>query len=240
MIVALFLFFTEFLHPTNSTFIKYQVVTGDKFLDSGGAGKPYINCSAALDNMENCTSKTLLCGDGAVSITFTEFGLFPSSGMAGGDNLSIFSGNTLLYSSTSSVSAIGKTFTSRDSTGCLLIVFTATSSYAMQGWSADITVLGGVEDTPVEKEEKECNLVCKANVVIPVSESISLSVLDFIMNPGPCLEEYTLIFSYPDGTNKYTPPRILDTSHKGHKFEYKVMITYKGISNYCWGYLTVR
>lgn len=232
----LLLLFTDFLQPINNEVVIYDVKTGDRFLDSGGEGQ-YLNCTAPLENREMCTSTAMLCGDGTISITFTEFALFPSSGVLGGDHLSIYSGDRLLYSSRSGISAKGMTFT--DTAGCLIFVFTATSAYAMQGWEADIVVTGGeVFESP--PDDKECNLVCKSNVFVSVNEIVSMSVLDFIMNPGTCLEEYTLTFYYPDFTNKYVPARVLDSTHKGLKFEYKVMTTYKGISNYCWGYINVR
>lgn len=232
----LFLLFTDFLHPTNNKVVMYEVTTGDRYLDSGGEGQ-YLNCTAPIEDMEMCTSKAMLCGTGTISVTFTEFALFPSSGVLGGDYLSIYSGDRLLYSSRSGISAKGMTFT--DTAGCLLFVFTATSAYAMQGWEADI-VTGTVFESPPEEEDRQCNLVCKSNVYVEVQDIISFSVLDFIMNPGTCLEEYTLIFAYPEFTNKYVPARVLDSTHKGKKFEYKVMTTYKGISNYCWGYINVR
>lgn len=244
MYTLILLLFTDFLQPINSGFVRYTVSTGDRFMDSGG-DKPYINCSSPIDNQQSCTSTSILCGNGVVSLVFTEFGLFPSSGMVGGDNISIYSGPRLLYSSSSGVSALGKTFRSDDNTGCLVIVFTATSAYNMQGWSADIIVSSGVpngEDPPTSVPPKaECNLVCKGSVEIDIESNISLSPLDFIMNPGFCDElDYTLTFVYPVGTNIHNPASVIDMSHIGKKFEYKVMTTYKGISNYCWGYINVR
>ena len=72
ILILLASFFTDFRHPDGIEI--YQVVSGDKFYDSGGPDGTYINCTTS----DQCTSTSIICGPGAVSLYFNTFYLTPS------------------------------------------------------------------------------------------------------------------------------------------------------------------
>ncbi|MBK6392196.1 MAG: hypothetical protein IPF70_16825 [Saprospiraceae bacterium] len=227
ILILLALFFTDFRQPVGDGIEIYQVVSGDRFYDSGGPDGTYINCTTG----DQCTSTSIICGPGAVSLSFKTLYLTPSLS-AYGDHLKVFSGAVELYSSLSGVSPVGQIFTSREPSGCLVVTFTSTSIAAGFGWNADITVTGTVS-TPPTPTPRICNLVCKASVMTGIG---IYNPGDFIMNPGYCSpdDDYILEIMHPDGSvsDQVTPSDI------GQEIIYKVWL--KNKKNHCWGYINAK
>ncbi len=225
ILLTFVLFFIGHNQPPNNKADIFEVQTGDKFYDSGGPLGNYLNCTEG----DYCISNSILCGDGVVSLKFNSFSIFPAND---GDRLRIYSGAEEIYSSLSGISPVGQTFTSRDTTGCLVVAFMSTSIGAAAGWDADITVTGTVTTPPeTPPTPRECNLVCKNRVTVSVG---TFTPFDFILNPGPCaLTDYILEFMHVDGTISNT----INAKDRDTEVVYKVWI--KNKKNHCWGTVKV-
>ena len=61
---------------------------------------------------------------------------------------------------------------------------------------------------------------------------------DFLENPDPLCGTYAVQLVYPFGTNRLSGDTMVDRSHLGYTFIYRVIET--STQNSCWGYITVE
>jgi len=221
LLLLLFLFLVEIKQPINNE-VKYHIQNGDKFYDSGGPNSNYQNCTSSTDM---CTSKSILCGDGIVSLQFNKFKLFNSIG--DGDRLRVLKGTTILFDSNSKVTPGRYTGDS-----CIIVEFVSTSIGNDIGWDATLIVDNPPSDNPPifpPPSSPPCRYTCKSIVSVNLNTNILYN--DLVMNP---LEgcNYDLMFTDTKGN-------IISKSEfvKGETYIYKAGDTNV---NYCWGYIKIE
>jgi len=233
------------IHGLDKQSDTFEVITGDKYFDSGGPGgsklpdQPgnYINCSDPFNESLNCTSVFTLCSNAdTVSVNFVAYQIVT------GDRLRIYAGRStsgpiLFNSQTQGVSLNGMKLTtgtfikSSAPDGCVTFEWFCTTIGNSIGWEVDIIV-----QTKNNPNDSSCIPQCIPNVLISIPldtcyKEIGLEEI-LVANAGLC--EYDLTLYYPFGTDKLDQDAV-NISHLNTNFLYEV----KSDGSTCFGYLRV-
>lgn len=233
------------IHGLDKQSDTFEVITGDKYFDSGGPGgsklpdQPgnYINCSDPFNESDNCTSVFTLCSNSdTVAVNFVAYQIVT------GDRLKIFAGSSpsnpvLFNSQTQGVSLNGMKLTtgtfikSTAVDGCLTFEWFCTTIGNSIGWEVDIIVQA--RDNP---EDTSCIPQCKPNILIsiPLDTCYKEITLDEVLEPNNIHCDFELTLYYPFGTDRLDRDAV-NGSHINSSFLFEV----KSQGSSCFGYLEV-
>lgn len=236
------------LHGIDKDIALINVITGDKYYDSGGPGgsklpdQPgnYKNCDDPFNENANCTSVFTFCSatNDSVCINFTEFHIVT------GDRMRIYSGKfvsgpTLFDSQNQGVSLNGMKLTtgtllkSKASDGCITVQWFCTTIGNSIGWEADFIVHKKSDSVSV------CTPQCNGNLIleIPVDTCYRIPSLSKFASNVSSACNYQLNLFYPPNTDVFKNHAV-NHSHVGKTFLYEVKDS--ASKNSCFGYVTVR
>jgi hypothetical protein len=115
----------------------------------------------------------------------------------------------------------------------VLVGVTDAEALADPGCEQKITKIVQVVTTP-------STVVCNDTIHVSLDASCLATVGpdDVLEGSFSCYDDYTVILTYPAGTNSYNPPNQIDETHVGHYLPYTLQHYISG--NTCWGTVLVE